>query len=45
MAEALAAKGYDYRFTLSLGGRHFDQRVLEQTLPGALEWLWEGYPR
>jgi enterochelin esterase-like enzyme len=45
MAEALAAKGYHYRFTLSLGGRHFDPRVLEQTLPGALEWLWEGYPR
>lgn len=44
MAEALAAKGYDYRFTLSLGGRHFDPRVLEQTLPGALEWLWEGCP-
>ena len=42
MAEALAARGYDYRFTLSLGGRHFDQRVLEQTLPGALEWLWQG---
>jgi enterochelin esterase-like enzyme len=40
MAEALAAKGYDYRFTLSLGGRHFDPRVLEQTLPDALEWLW-----
>jgi enterochelin esterase-like enzyme len=45
MAEALAAKGYQYRFTLSLGGRHFDPRVLEQTLPGALEWLWEGYSR
>jgi enterochelin esterase-like enzyme len=45
MAEALAAKGYAYRFTLSLGGRHFDARVLEQTLPGALEWLWEGLPR
>jgi enterochelin esterase-like enzyme len=45
MAQALAEKGYDYRFTLSLGGRHFDQRVLEQSLPGALEWLWEGYPR
>jgi hypothetical protein len=42
MAEALAAKDYDYRFTLSLGGRHFDQRVLEQSLPGALEWLWSG---
>jgi enterochelin esterase family protein len=40
MAAALAAGGYDYRFTLSLGGRHFDPRVLEQTLPGALEWLW-----
>ncbi len=45
MAAALAAKSYDYRFTLSLGGRHFDPRVLEHTLPGALEWLWEGYPR
>lgn len=40
MAEALAAKGYDYRFTLSLGGRHAAWRVVEQTLPGALEWLW-----
>ena len=45
MAAALAAKGYPYRFTLSLGGRHNDPRVLEQTLPGALEWLWQGYPR
>ena len=45
MAAALAAKGYPYRCTLSLGGRHNDQRVLEQTLPGALEWLWDGYPR
>lgn len=40
MAAALVDKGYDYRFTLSLGGRHFDQRVLQQTLPSALEWLW-----
>ncbi len=45
MAAALAAKGYPYRFTLSLGGRHNDPRVLEQTLPGALEWLWRDYPR
>jgi len=43
MAAALAAKGYPYRFTLSLGGRHADPRVLEQTLPGALEWLWQGF--
>ncbi|HZZ87577.1 MAG TPA: alpha/beta hydrolase-fold protein [Caulobacteraceae bacterium] len=45
MADALAAKGYDYRFTLSEGGRHADPRVLDQTLPGALEWLWAGYPK
>jgi enterochelin esterase-like enzyme len=40
MAAALAAKGYAYRFTFSRGGRHADPRVLEATLPGALEWLW-----
>jgi enterochelin esterase-like enzyme len=40
MAAALAAKGYDYRFTFSRGGRHADRRVLEHTLPAALEWLW-----
>jgi enterochelin esterase-like enzyme len=45
MAAVLAAKGYPYRFTLSLGGRHADPRVVEQTLPGALEWLWQDYPR
>jgi enterochelin esterase family protein len=45
MAAALAAKGYPYRFTCSLGGRHNDPRVLEQTLPDALEWLWQGFPR
>ena len=45
MAAALAAKGYPYRFTFSLGGRHADRRVVEQTLPGALEWLWQGFPR
>jgi len=43
MAQALAAKGYPYRFTGSLDGRHADPRVLDQTLPGALEWLWQGY--
>jgi len=45
MAAALAAKGYPYRFTLSQGGRHGDPRVLEQTLPGALEWIWRDHPR
>ena len=45
MAAALKAKDYPYRFTFSLDGRHADARVLEQTLPAALEWLWQGYPR
>jgi enterochelin esterase-like enzyme len=44
MAAALAAKGYPYRFTFSRGGRHADPRVVEQTLPGALEWVWADYP-
>jgi enterochelin esterase-like enzyme len=43
MATALAAKGYDYRFTLSREGRHADPRVLDHTLPTALEWLWRGH--
>lgn len=43
MAAALAAKGYDYRFTFSREGRHADPRVLDHTLPAALEWLWRGY--
>jgi enterochelin esterase family protein len=40
MAAVLAAKDYDYRFVFSKGARHVDPRVTEQTLPGALEWLW-----
>ncbi len=43
MAAALKAKGYPYRFTLSLGARHVDPRVSEHTLPSALEWIWRGY--
>jgi enterochelin esterase family protein len=43
MAAALKARGYPYRFTLSLGARHVDPRVAAQTLPDALEWLWSGY--
>ena len=45
MAAVLKAKGYDYRYVLAKGGVHVDPRVTEETLPGALEWLWRGYPR
>ena len=43
MAAALKAKGYQYRFVFAEGARHTDGRVTRQTLPGALEWLWDGY--
>ena len=45
MAAALAAKGYPYRFNLSLGGKHADTRALDHTLPSALEWVWQDHPR
>ncbi len=43
MAAVLKAKGYDYRYVLAKGAVHVDPRVTEETLPGALEWLWRGY--
>lgn len=43
MAAALKAKGYVYRYVFAEAAGHTDGRVTRQTLPGALEWLWEGY--
>jgi enterochelin esterase-like enzyme len=43
MAAALKDKGYKYRYVFALAAGHTDGRVTKQTLPGALEWLWEGY--
>jgi enterochelin esterase family protein len=43
MAAALKAKRYQYRYVFSEAAGHTDGRVTKQTLPGALEWLWEGY--
>lgn len=43
MADGLKKKGYDYQFVFSKDAQHTDGRVTRQTLPGALEWLWEGY--
>ena len=45
MAAALRLKGYQYRYTFSEGSGHVDAAVVNQTLPSALEWLWDGYPR
>lgn len=43
MAAALKAKGYPYRFVFAEAAGHTDGRVTRQTLPGALEWLWQDY--
>ncbi|HEX3625035.1 MAG TPA: alpha/beta hydrolase-fold protein [Verrucomicrobiae bacterium] len=43
MAAALKAKGYHYQYLFAKGAKHVDRRVVAQTLPDALVWLWEGY--
>ena len=43
MAKVLAAKGYHYQFIFARNCGHTDGAVKQQTLPEALEWVWEGY--
>jgi enterochelin esterase family protein len=43
MARVLAAKGYHYQFVFARNAGHTDRTVKQQTLAGALEWLWHGY--
>jgi iron(III)-enterobactin esterase len=45
MAAALAAKKYHYQFVFARNAGHCDRPTKLQTLPEALEWLWQGYPR
>jgi iron(III)-enterobactin esterase len=44
MAQVLAAKGYHYQFVFAKDAGHVDRAVKQQTLPEALEYLWQGYP-
>jgi iron(III)-enterobactin esterase len=44
MAKVLAAKGYQYQFVFAKDAGHVDHAVKQQTLPEALEYLWQGYP-
>jgi enterochelin esterase-like enzyme len=44
MAKVLAAKGYHYQFVFARNAGHTDGSVKQQTLPEALEYLWQGYP-
>jgi enterochelin esterase-like enzyme len=43
MAKVLAAKGYHYQFVFAVNAGHTDRAVKQQTLPEALEYLWQGY--
>lgn len=43
MAEVLAGKGYHYQFVFARNTGHTDRATKQQTLPEALEYLWQGY--
>ena len=42
-AAALKAKGYHYQFVYAQESGHVDGRVVNQTLPQALEYVWADY--
>jgi len=44
MAKVLAAKGYHYQFSFAKNAGHVDKDTKAQTLPEALEHVWQGYP-
>ena len=43
MARVLAARGYHYQFVFARNAGHVDRAVKRQTLPEALEYVWQGY--
>jgi iron(III)-enterobactin esterase len=43
MAKVLAAKNYQYQFLFARNAGHCDRAVKMQTLPQALEWVWQGH--
>jgi enterochelin esterase-like enzyme len=43
MAHVLAAKGYDYQFVFAKNAGHTDRAVKANTLPEALEYIWQGF--
>ena len=44
LAQALAARHYHYQFVFARNAGHVDHAVKLQTLPEALEYVWQGYP-
>ena len=45
MAKVLTAKGYTYQFLFVKNAGHCDRAMKEQTLPEALEYIWQDYRR
>jgi enterochelin esterase family protein len=43
MAAVLKPMKYHYQFVFARDSGHVDGRVVKQTLPQALEWVWKGY--
>jgi enterochelin esterase family protein len=43
IAKVLAARGYHYQFIFARNAGHVDYAVKQQTLPEALEYIWQGY--
>ncbi len=44
MAKVLAAKGYHYQFVFARNTGHTEAPTKKQTLPEALQYIWQGYP-
>ena len=44
MAKVLKDKGYHYQYIFAKNCGHTDRTVKAQTLPEALEYVWQGYP-
>ena len=45
MAKVLSTKGYTYQFLFVKNAGHCDRAMKVQTLPEALEYVWQDYPK
>jgi enterochelin esterase-like enzyme len=43
LARILRDKGYHYQFVYTKGAGHTQRKVINDTLPQALEYAWQGY--
>jgi enterochelin esterase-like enzyme len=43
LAKILKDKGYPYQFVFTRGAGHTERKVIVNTLPQALEYVWQGY--